>query len=220
MAAARMRPRRCPPCTRCISSISRCAMGSRKAPSIAFCRIRRVTCGWGPKTASTATMATQSASTAVSAAMSTGLPATISGRSARTRRATYGWPRTAAAWPAGIGGRNNSRRVPARRAQSRTRWRACDAVRTLLIDPRGRIWVGTLDQGLDVLDPKTGDVRHFRHREGDPHSLAADAVCALYADHRGRIWIGTDGGLSRYEPASEDFVTILRHDRERQQLER
>jgi signal transduction histidine kinase/ligand-binding sensor domain-containing protein/CheY-like chemotaxis protein len=83
---------------------------------------------------------------------------------------------------------------------------ASDAVRTLLIDARGRIWAGTLDQGLDVLDPKTGGVRHFRHRDGDPRSLAADAVCALYADHSGRIWVGTDGGLSRYEPASDDFV--------------
>ena len=83
---------------------------------------------------------------------------------------------------------------------------ASDAVRTLLIDARGRIWAGTLDQGLDVLDPKTGDVRHFRHRDEDPRSLAADAVCALFADHSGRIWVGTDGGLSRYEPASDDFV--------------
>src|SRR5579863_9209554 len=83
---------------------------------------------------------------------------------------------------------------------------ASDAVRTLLIDARGRIWVGTLDQGLDVLDPKTGDVRHFRHRDEDPRSLAADAVCALFADHSGRIWVGTDGGLSRYEPGSNDFA--------------
>ena len=82
---------------------------------------------------------------------------------------------------------------------------ASDAVRTLLIDSRGRIWAGTLDQGLDVLDPKTGDVRHYRHRDADPRSLAADAVYALYADRRGRIWVGTDGGLSRYEPAGDDF---------------
>ena len=45
---------------------------------------------------------------------------------------------------------------------------ASDAVRTLLIDSQGRIWAGTLDQGLDVLDPSTGDVRHYRHREGEP----------------------------------------------------
>jgi signal transduction histidine kinase/ligand-binding sensor domain-containing protein/CheY-like chemotaxis protein/HPt (histidine-containing phosphotransfer) domain-containing protein len=83
---------------------------------------------------------------------------------------------------------------------------ASDSVRTLLIDTKGRVWAGTVDQGLDVLDPRTGDVRHFRHRDGDPRSLAADAIRALYADHQGRLWVGTDGGLSRFEPASEDFV--------------
>ena len=40
---------------------------------------------------------------------------------------------------------------------------ASDAVRTLLIDRPGRIWAGTLDRGLDVLDPATGTARHFRH---------------------------------------------------------
>jgi ligand-binding sensor domain-containing protein len=55
-----------------------------------------------------------------------------------------------------------------------------DAVRTLLIDARGRIWVGT-EQGLDLLDPKTGVARHFRHDAGDSSSLAGDAVFALYA---------------------------------------
>ena len=80
-----------------------------------------------------------------------------------------------------------------------------DAVRTLLIDARGRIWVGT-EQGLDVLDPKTGVARHFRHDAADSSSLAGDAVYALYADHAGRMWVGTDAGLSRYEPATDDFV--------------
>jgi signal transduction histidine kinase/ligand-binding sensor domain-containing protein/CheY-like chemotaxis protein len=84
---------------------------------------------------------------------------------------------------------------------------ASDGVRTLLIDAQGRIWAGTLDQGLDILDPQTGAIRHFRHHDGDPHSLPADAVCVLYTDHTGRIWVGTDGGLSEYQPATDDFVS-------------
>ncbi|MGA3157435.1 MAG: two-component regulator propeller domain-containing protein, partial [Steroidobacteraceae bacterium] len=84
---------------------------------------------------------------------------------------------------------------------------ASDAVRTLLIDSQGRIWAGTLNQGLDVLDPRTGVARHFRHREGDPRSLASDAVLTLYADRAGQIWVGSSGGLSRYEPESDDFVS-------------
>jgi signal transduction histidine kinase/ligand-binding sensor domain-containing protein/CheY-like chemotaxis protein/HPt (histidine-containing phosphotransfer) domain-containing protein len=83
---------------------------------------------------------------------------------------------------------------------------ASDAVRTLLIDAEGNIWAGTLDRGVDVLDPRTGTARHFRHRDGDPRSLAADAVFALHQDHSGGIWVGTDGGLSRYEPASGTFI--------------
>ena len=86
-----------------------------------------------------------------------------------------------------------------------------DSVRALLIDPRGRVWAATLGQGLDRLDPLTGKVRHFRHRDGDPRSLPADVACVLYTDHAGRIWIGTDGGLSEYQPATEDFVNYGNH---------
>ncbi|HWW32207.1 MAG TPA: two-component regulator propeller domain-containing protein [Steroidobacteraceae bacterium] len=83
---------------------------------------------------------------------------------------------------------------------------ASDAVRTLLIDASGSIWAGTLDRGLDLLDPATGVARHFRHRDGEPRSLPADAVFALYRDRAGRVWIGTDGGLSRYDPATGGFI--------------
>ena len=87
-----------------------------------------------------------------------------------------------------------------------------DSVRTLLIDTQGRIWAGTQGQGLDLLDPVTGKVRHFRHRDGDPRSLPADMVCVLYTDHAGRTWVGTDGGLSEYQPATDDFVNYGNHD--------
>ena len=83
---------------------------------------------------------------------------------------------------------------------------ASDAVRALLIDASGNIWAGTLDRGLDLLDPVSGSARHFRHHDDDPHSLAADAVFAVYRDRSGRIWVGTDGGLSRYDPASGGFI--------------
>ncbi len=81
-----------------------------------------------------------------------------------------------------------------------------DAVRTLLIDARGRIWIGTFEHGLDMLDPQTGRAQHFRHSKDDSRSLAADAVFAVFADRMGRIWVGSDGGLSRYEPSTGDFV--------------
>ena len=83
---------------------------------------------------------------------------------------------------------------------------ASDQVRTLLIDGDGAIWAGTFDRGLDRLDPVTGVARHFHHRQGDPRSLPSDTVFALYADHAGRMWVGSDGGLSRYDPATSGFI--------------
>ncbi len=80
-----------------------------------------------------------------------------------------------------------------------------DAIRTLLIDAEGQVWAATERHGLDVLDPQTGRARHFHHIEGNPRSLSADAVFALHTDRAGRLWVGTDKGLSRYEPASDDF---------------
>ena len=76
--------------------------------------------------------------------------------------------------------------------------------------PHGRIWAGTLDRGLDLIDPRTGTARHFRHQESDAHSLASDAVFALHQDHAGGIWIGTDGGLSHYQSESGTFINYGR----------
>ena len=90
---------------------------------------------------------------------------------------------------------------------SQPRSLASDAVRALLIDAQGRIWAGTKDQGLDMLDPDTGQARHFRHIEGDLYSLPANAIGALYSDRSGRMWVGTDGGLSRYDPSIDGFIS-------------
>lgn len=87
---------------------------------------------------------------------------------------------------------------------------ASDVVRTLHVDAKDQVWVGT-DRGLDVIDPQTGRARHFRHRADDARSLAADGVYAIYSDRAGRLWVGTDQGLNRYEPTSNDFIKVA-HD--------
>jgi diguanylate cyclase (GGDEF)-like protein len=83
-----------------------------------------------------------------------------------------------------------------------------DNVRTLLVDRQGRVWIGTRDAGLDVLDPRTGAVRHFRHRREDAASLSDDSVYALAEDRAGRLWVGTNGGLDRLDGAREGVVRV------------
>ena len=44
-------------------------------------------------------------------------------------------------------------------------------VRAVSQDKQGRIWIGTDQDGIDILDKKTGEVRQLRNKAGDERSL-------------------------------------------------
>ncbi len=70
------------------------------------------------------------------------------------------------------------------------------SVHALLEDTRGRIWFGTGD-GLELLDPASGRMRHFRHAGDRPDSLSGNLVRALHQGRDGTIWVGGHAGLNR-----------------------
>jgi diguanylate cyclase (GGDEF)-like protein/PAS domain S-box-containing protein len=79
-------------------------------------------------------------------------------------------------------------------------------VHAVLVDHTGRVWIGT-GHGLDLLDPRSGRMRHFRQRSnGD--GLAGNLVRALWEDHDGTIWVGSHGGLNRIDRQSGDQYRI------------
>jgi signal transduction histidine kinase/ligand-binding sensor domain-containing protein/CheY-like chemotaxis protein/HPt (histidine-containing phosphotransfer) domain-containing protein len=82
---------------------------------------------------------------------------------------------------------------------------ASDQVNTVAIDAHARIWVGTTDAGLDVLDPRTGRFENLRHEATDPGSLASNHVTSLTRDHAGNLWVGTDQGLDELEHGRRTF---------------
>ncbi len=80
-------------------------------------------------------------------------------------------------------------------------------VTDLVEDNRGNIWIGTPD-GLDVLDPATGNFQHFTHNPNDPFSLTNNYIMRLFKDRAGVIWIGTyGGGVNRYSQSANKFQT-------------
>jgi signal transduction histidine kinase/ligand-binding sensor domain-containing protein len=99
---------------------------------------------------------------------------------------------------------------------------ASDSVTSLLIDHAGNFWVGTMN-GLDIMDRKTGRFKHFVSKQNDSLSLSYNHIRSLYEDHQGTIWIATgfpfasfheknsEGGLNRYNPATNNF-TRYKHD--------
>lgn len=75
-------------------------------------------------------------------------------------------------------------------------------------DRSGNLWLGTNGNGLVRFDPGAGRYTTYTHVASDPRSLNHNRVAALRVDRGGSLWVGTDFGLSRWEPATEDFSTF------------
>ena len=83
-----------------------------------------------------------------------------------------------------------------------------DSVRSLCVDRRGRLWIGTDGGGLNRLDPGSRSFVRYTHDPADPGSLSADLVRAVREDRSGTLWVGTfGGGLCRWDPATNRFFT-------------
>ncbi|HYC01846.1 MAG TPA: ATP-binding protein [Azospirillaceae bacterium] len=74
-----------------------------------------------------------------------------------------------------------------------------DAIRTVMLDRTGRVWVGTR-RGLNLFDRATGTFRRYLHDPADPESLPEDIINSLLLDRRGRLWVGTPSGLAILDP--------------------
>ncbi len=72
---------------------------------------------------------------------------------------------------------------------------ASNNIRSLVEDLQGNIYLGMVN-GVDRLDPKTGQIKHFSTSDG----LAGDFVNVAFRDRNGDLWFGTPNGLSRFEP--------------------
>ena len=79
-------------------------------------------------------------------------------------------------------------------------------VNSIYKDPMGYLWVGGGGCGLVRFDERTGRFKHYRHNPDDPNSLISDNVYTIYGDRDGHMWVGQEGGVSRFDPATEGFT--------------
>ena len=76
-------------------------------------------------------------------------------------------------------------------------------VRSLLVDRRARVWIGTED-GLNRFDPDPAKTLQARHDGGSPTSLPANRLPTVFEDNEGLIWVGSwTNGAGVYRPDSE-----------------
>lgn len=65
-------------------------------------------------------------------------------------------------------------------------------------DSRGILWIATLGNGLNRLDPKTGAITRYLHYPDSTHGLSNHNVFATcFADNH--LWVGTNNGLDQLD---------------------
>lgn len=85
-------------------------------------------------------------------------------------------------------------------------------VRDVFVDDQDRVWIGTANGGLNLYEPLTGQIRHWRADDEDPRALPTDAVESIVQDHQGNIWLGTfGGGVAKLDRDMEGF-TVFQHE--------
>jgi len=78
----------------------------------------------------------------------------------------------------------------------------------LLVDGRGRLWVGTLGQGLQVQTGTRPDGSPLFRRLTVRDGLPSNGVDALLRDADGQVWASTDDGLARIDPSTLAITSL------------
>jgi ligand-binding sensor domain-containing protein len=76
-------------------------------------------------------------------------------------------------------------------------------------DKSGIIWIGTIDAGLQRLDPSTNIFTQYKHDAKDNNSISNDFVTAMLEDKDGNFWVGTQGGLNKLDRETGKIYTLL-----------
>lgn len=82
----------------------------------------------------------------------------------------------------------------------------------LLIDRKGRLWVGTFGGGLALATGRWADGRPIFRRFGLAEGLPHTNVDSLAMDSAGTIWASTDDGLAMVDPANFAIRSITASD--------
>lgn len=74
-------------------------------------------------------------------------------------------------------------------------------------DRDGYLWVGTYSKGLNRINIETNEITVYKNISNDSNSLGGNYVKSILQDSNKTIWVCTNGGLSKYIPSKDKFIT-------------
>lgn len=78
-------------------------------------------------------------------------------------------------------------------------------VKCILEDHEGTLWFGLWNKGIYRFTPSNGISRLYKYSSGNKNTPGSDAVTSIIEDSHHTIWAGTYGGISIYQPETDDF---------------
>lgn len=83
--------------------------------------------------------------------------------------------------------------------------RVSTAVNSLFIDKDGKIWIGSMYQGVFLYDPIKKKLSHITTKA---HSFTQNVIWSIYGDRSGTIWVGSRLGLLRHNKLSQELEAV------------
>lgn len=83
-------------------------------------------------------------------------------------------------------------------------------VSAVLEDPYHNLWIGTHNNGLELMDRATATFKHYTAKSGQSNGLSSNTIRKIKTDKDGRLWISTLNGIDIYDVKTGKF-TVLNH---------
>jgi signal transduction histidine kinase/CheY-like chemotaxis protein/ligand-binding sensor domain-containing protein len=83
-------------------------------------------------------------------------------------------------------------------------------VEAIIEDNSHQLWIGTVKDGIYVLDLDGKAISRFVHDPGNSRSLSSNKIISLFEDSENVMWVGTfQGGLNKFDRKNNAFTRYL-----------
>lgn len=73
-----------------------------------------------------------------------------------------------------------------------------------------KLWIGTVDAGLDLFDTNTKRFEHFTNKPNDTTSISNNRLISIIKDRNSNTWAGTFLGLNKFDSVTRTFKRYLK----------
>jgi len=83
---------------------------------------------------------------------------------------------------------------------------AGDFIRAIHQAPDGKLWIGTMNDGVAVFDNNTETFQNFSYESDNTNGISHNRVAAILSEPNGDMWLGTGGGLNFFSRSENTFI--------------